>query len=49
MLVLEEFPVTWVALTLSKPGAVRGSREVGVAITRDRSALDGWRPVIRTR
>ena len=42
MLVLEEFNVVWVGITLSKPGAVRGSRDVGVALERDRSRLEDW-------
>ncbi len=33
-LVLTEFNTPWLRLTLSKPGAVRGSREVGVIIER---------------
>ncbi len=33
-IVREEFAVPWVRLTLSKPGAVRGSRSVGVIIER---------------
>ncbi|MCP4494902.1 MAG: dihydroneopterin aldolase [Gammaproteobacteria bacterium] len=33
-IVLEEFAVPWVRLCLSKPGAVRGSRSVGVIIER---------------
>jgi dihydroneopterin aldolase len=33
-IVLEEFPVTWLRLRLSKPGAVRGSSAVGVIIER---------------
>ena len=33
-IVLEEFPVTWLKLKLSKPGAVRGSSAVGVIIER---------------
>jgi len=33
-IVLEEFPVSWVHLKLSKPGAVRGSSAVGVIIKR---------------
>ena len=32
--VMSEFPVPWLRLTLGKPGAVRGSREVGVIIER---------------
>ena len=35
-IVLEEFPVKWVRLKLSKPGAVRGSSAVGVIIERSR-------------
>lgn len=37
-LILEEFPVHWLRLKLSKPGAVRGSSAVGVIIERDRLA-----------
>jgi len=33
-LVLREFPVRWLRLKLSKPGAVRGSSAVGVIIER---------------
>jgi len=36
-MLLKEFPVAWVRLTLNKPGAVRGSRDVGVAIERTRA------------
>ena len=36
-IVLEEFPVTWLRLKLSKPGAVRGSSAVGVIIERGKS------------
>jgi dihydroneopterin aldolase len=43
MLILEEFGVAWVGLTLSKPGAVRGSRDVGIMLERDRAALAAWR------
>ena len=43
MLVLEEFAVAWVRIVLSKPGAVRSSRDVGVALERDRARLDAWR------
>ena len=31
---MTEFEVPWLRLTLSKPGAVRGSREVGIIIER---------------
>lgn len=33
-IVLEEFGVSWLRLTVNKPGAVRGSRSVGVVIER---------------
>jgi len=33
-IVREEFAVPWVRVTLHKPGAVRGSRDVGVIIER---------------
>ncbi len=33
-LVMEEFNVPWIRLRLSKPGAVRGARDVGMLIER---------------
>jgi dihydroneopterin aldolase len=42
MLVLEEFGVDWVRMSLSKPGAIRGSRDVGVKLERDRKDLETW-------
>ena len=42
MLILEEFGVAWVRIVLSKPGAVRSSRDVGVEVERDRAALASW-------
>lgn len=36
-IVLAEFSVPWVRLTVHKPGAVRGSRDVGVIIERGNS------------
>ena len=39
-LILREFSVEWVRVTLNKPGAVRGSRDVGVTIERSRADLD---------
>lgn len=33
-IILAEFPVEWVRLRLGKPGAVRGSRSVGILIER---------------
>jgi dihydroneopterin aldolase len=43
MLILEEFGVAWVGIVLSKPGAVRSSRDVGVTLERNRAQLDEWR------
>jgi dihydroneopterin aldolase len=43
MLVLEDFGVESVRIVLSKPGAIRSSRDVGVIIERNRADLDGWR------
>jgi len=34
IIVREEFGVPWLRLRLSKPGAVRGARDVGVVIER---------------
>jgi len=31
---LAEFDIAWIRLSLNKPGAIRGSRDVGVAIER---------------
>ena len=39
-LILRDFSVEWVKVTLNKPGAVRGSRDVGVTIERSRADLD---------
>ncbi len=33
-IVLDEFGVPWVRVTVNKPGAIRGSRDVGVRIER---------------
>jgi 7,8-dihydroneopterin aldolase/epimerase/oxygenase len=43
MLVLEEFGVQWVSVALSKPGAIRSSKDVGVKLERTRPDLDTWR------
>ena len=43
MLILEEFGVSWVSIALSKPGAIRSSRDVGVKLERTRSELETWR------
>lgn len=39
-MILREFPVEWVKLTLHKPGAIRFSKDVGVIIERARADLD---------
>ncbi len=39
MLVLEEFKIQWIRLSINKPGAIRGSRDVGVVIERTRADL----------
>ncbi len=37
LLIIEEFGVEWVRLTINKPGAIRKSRDVGVSIERTRA------------
>lgn len=37
-IVLHEFGVPWVRVRLSKPGAVRGSKDVGIEIVREAAA-----------
>lgn len=39
LLILEEFAVEWVRISLNKPGAIRNSRDVGVLIERARADL----------
>ncbi len=39
LLILEEFGLEWIRLSVNKPGAIRGSRDVGVSIERHRSDL----------
>ena len=43
MLLLEDFGLEWVKVVLSKPGAIRSSRDVGIIIERNRADLDSWR------
>jgi 7,8-dihydroneopterin aldolase/epimerase/oxygenase len=43
MLILEEFAVAWVRISLSKPGAIRSSRDVGVMLERGVADLVSWR------
>ena len=39
VLLLSEFGVEWIRLSINKPGAIRGSRDVGVRIERTRADL----------
>ncbi len=39
MLVIEEFALEWVRVSVNKPGAIRGSRDVGVLLERTRADL----------
>jgi dihydroneopterin aldolase len=39
VLILEEFGIEWVRLSINKPGAIRGSKDVGVAVLRTRADL----------
>ena len=36
---LEDFGIEWVRLSINKPGAIRGSRDVGVSVERNRTDL----------
>ncbi len=38
---LTEFSIPWVRVTITKPCAVRGSRDVGITIERGNTATDG--------
>jgi dihydroneopterin aldolase len=42
MLCLAEFDISSVRVALSKPGAVRGSKDVGIVILRNREDLLEW-------
>jgi 7,8-dihydroneopterin aldolase/epimerase/oxygenase len=37
MTLLAEFDIAWIRLSVNKPGAIRGSRDVGVSIERRRA------------
>ena len=39
LLLLEEFGLEWVRISLNKPGAIRNSRDVGVLLERTRADL----------
>jgi dihydroneopterin aldolase len=43
LLLLSEFNLEWIRLSLNKPGAIRDSRDVGVQIERRSADLEGWR------
>jgi dihydroneopterin aldolase len=44
LVVLGEFALPWVRITLNKPGAIRNSRDVGVVIERTRADLEAAAP-----
>jgi dihydroneopterin aldolase len=44
MLILEEFRVEWVRLSVNKPGAIRGSRDVGITLKRTREDMEQGKP-----
>ena len=44
LIVLEEFGVEWVRLSVNKPGAIRHSKDVGVAVMRTRAHLPDKAP-----
>ena len=39
LLILKEFGLEWIRLSINKPGAIRNSRDVGVSIERSRADL----------
>jgi dihydroneopterin aldolase len=49
MLVLQDFGVAWVRISLSKPGAIRSSRDVGVILEREVQDLETWRAAKATQ
>ena len=40
-IIIKEFEVPWVIVKVNKPGAIRGSRDVGVIVRRERSDYNG--------
>ena len=38
-IILDEFPVAWVKVRVNKPGAIRGSKGVGVEIEREKGSV----------
>jgi dihydroneopterin aldolase len=49
MLILGDFGVAAVSITLSKPGAIRSSRDVGVILERSRDDLKQWQDAAAAR
>jgi dihydroneopterin aldolase len=49
MLILGEFDISTVKISLAKPGAVRNSREVGIIISRNREDLLAWQRLIASK
>lgn len=45
-LILTEFQIEWVRVAVNKPGAIRGSRDVGVLIERTRADLRTGAPPV---
>ena len=39
LMILQEFELQWIRFSINKPGAVRGSRDVGVVVERTRADL----------
>ena len=42
LLLLSEFSLDWIRVSINKPGAIRHSRDVGVQLERRRPDLEGW-------
>jgi dihydroneopterin aldolase len=42
LLLLSEFSLDWIRVSVNKPGAIRDSRDVGVQLERRRQDLAGW-------
>jgi dihydroneopterin aldolase len=42
LLLLSEFALDWIRVSVNKPGAIRDSRDVGVQLERRRADLEGW-------
>ena len=43
MMLVSEFELDWIRISVNKPGAIRDSRDVGVQLERRRDDLAGWR------